>query len=288
MWTPLPVSAVRVLPSPVFISEMLPMCSAAPPMTCTSKCRWPMVRRAASRTVANASGSSESSDSPSAYRSLYSSVSARSSASLSALMSSSMELTWSAIRLSLRRVLPSPARRTLSMMAGTCCRAPRGSSGSRPGRGRTGSTVLIAMVGETAACAESAQLPPTGGGDYPPGPGPRHNDRYSGRCVRGAARMADQAGSQIVSGTAVPAGGEAAPDVLARAQPGTLSDPGHEHAAFHGRPVSWGAVSIIVAGFLLGDLSLVFTFWTFFWVGGGVVVLGALLAAGTNMFEDWY
>ena len=100
--------------------------------------------------------------------------------------------------------------------------------------------------------------------------------------------MADQAGSQIVTGAAVPAGGEADPDALARAQPGTLSDPGYEHAAFHGRPVSWVAVSIIIAGFLLGGLSLVFTFWTGFWVGVGVVVVGALLAAGTNMFEDWY
>jgi hypothetical protein len=100
--------------------------------------------------------------------------------------------------------------------------------------------------------------------------------------------MADQAGSQIVTGAAVPAGGEADPDALARAQPGTLSDPGHEHAAFHGRPVSWVAVCIIIAGFLLGGLSLVFAFWTGFWVGVGVVVVGALLAAGTNMFEDWY
>jgi hypothetical protein len=99
--------------------------------------------------------------------------------------------------------------------------------------------------------------------------------------------MADQAGSQIVTGSTVPAGGGADPGV-ARTEPGALPDPGHQHASFHGRPVSWVAVSIIVAGFLLGGLSLVFTFWTGFWVGVGVVVLGALLAAGTNMFEDWY
>ena len=48
--TPLPESALRydgsvatrVLPSPVFISAMLPRCSAAPPMTWTSKGRMPM------------------------------------------------------------------------------------------------------------------------------------------------------------------------------------------------------------------------------------------------------
>jgi hypothetical protein len=100
--------------------------------------------------------------------------------------------------------------------------------------------------------------------------------------------MAEQAGSQIVTGTAVPAGGEADPDALARAEPGTLSDPGHQHAAFHGRPVSWVAVSIVIAGFLCGGLSLVFTAWLTFWVGAGLVVVGALLAAANDMFEDWY
>ena len=63
--TPRPASALRydgsvatsVLPSPVFISATQPRCSAAPPMSCTSKWRWPSTRRPASRTVANASGS---------------------------------------------------------------------------------------------------------------------------------------------------------------------------------------------------------------------------------------
>jgi hypothetical protein len=48
------------------------------------------------------------------------------------------------------------------------------------------------------------------------------------------------------------------------------------------------AVSIIIAGFLCGGLSLVFTAWMPFWVGVGLVVVGALLATGTDMFEDWY
>lgn len=100
--------------------------------------------------------------------------------------------------------------------------------------------------------------------------------------------MADQAGWQIVTGTTVPAGGESDPGALARAQPGTLPDSGHQDAGFHGRPVSWVAVSIVIAGFLCGGLSLVFTAWTTFWVGAGLVVAGALLAAGTDMFEDWY
>jgi hypothetical protein len=100
--------------------------------------------------------------------------------------------------------------------------------------------------------------------------------------------MANQSGSQIVTGTSVPATGEADPDGLARSEPGTLPELSHEHAAYHGRPVSWVAVSIIIAGFLCGGLSLVFTAWTTFWIGGGIVVVGALLAMATNMFEDWY
>jgi hypothetical protein len=52
--------------------------------------------------------------------------------------------------------------------------------------------------------------------------------------------------------------------------------------------VSWAAVVVIIAGFLCGGLSLVFTAWTTFWVGAGLVAVGALLAMATDMFEDWY
>ena len=54
----------RVLPSPVFISAIQPKCRAAPPISWTSKWRWPMVRLAASRTVAKASTSRSLSSSP--------------------------------------------------------------------------------------------------------------------------------------------------------------------------------------------------------------------------------
>ena len=56
--------ATSVLPSPVFISAIMPRLSTMPPMSCTSKWRMPSARTAASRTTANASGSRSSSDSP--------------------------------------------------------------------------------------------------------------------------------------------------------------------------------------------------------------------------------
>ena len=61
---------------------------------------------------------------------------------------------------------------------------------------------------------------------------------------------------------------------------------------FHGRRVSWVAVSVIMAGFLIGGLSLVFghhgPIWWLFWTGSAVAVLGLLMTIATNTFEDWY
>ncbi len=53
--------------------------------------------------------------------------------------------------------------------------------------------------------------------------------------------------------------------------------------------MSWVAVSIIMVGFLVGGLALVFgPTWWLFWTGLGLAVVGGLLAASTNIFEDWY
>jgi len=58
---------------------------------------------------------------------------------------------------------------------------------------------------------------------------------------------------------------------------------------FHGRAVSWVAISIIVAGFVTGGLGLVIgPAWAAFWVGVGLVVVGGLLALATNISDDWY
>jgi hypothetical protein len=64
------------------------------------------------------------------------------------------------------------------------------------------------------------------------------------------------------------------------------------HPPFHGRTVSWVAVSIIMLGFLIGGLALIIGHhgptWWLFWAGVGVSVLGFLITFATNTFQDWY
>ncbi len=106
--------------------------------------------------------------------------------------------------------------------------------------------------------------------------------------------MADQRGTgQMETGTAeggtlgtgmVSGGGqdEAALSLDAPGSPGN-------YEPYHGRTVSWVAVSVIMAGFLAGGLALVFgPTWWLFWSGGALAVIGALLALSTDIFEDWY
>ncbi len=68
---------------------------------------------------------------------------------------------------------------------------------------------------------------------------------------------------------------------------------GEPFPSYHGRPVSWVAVTIIVIGFVLGGLGLMIgghggPIWWLFWTGAGVAVLGILMSLVTNTFEDWY
>src|SRR5919204_1418607 len=131
MCTPLPVSALRyagsvatrVLPSPVAISAIVPLCSTMPPMSWTSKCRMLSVRRAASRHTANASGSTSSISPPSARPLRSSSVLPRRAASSRAWMAGSSALisaTTGIIRLTSRSCLvPKIFLRTASIIAGT-------------------------------------------------------------------------------------------------------------------------------------------------------------------------
>ncbi len=99
--------------------------------------------------------------------------------------------------------------------------------------------------------------------------------------------MADQVGTDIKSG--------AQPDDGALSRPaerGTVTASGAQpgyYEPFHGRPVSWVAVSIIMVGFVVGGLALIFgPIWWLFWTAIGVVVVGGLIALSTDIFEDWY
>jgi hypothetical protein len=59
--------------------------------------------------------------------------------------------------------------------------------------------------------------------------------------------------------------------------------------SFHGRTVSWVAVSLIMVAFLVGGFALIFgPTWWLFWASLGLAVIGLLLAMGTGIFEDWY
>jgi hypothetical protein len=54
-----------------------------------------------------------------------------------------------------------------------------------------------------------------------------------------------------------------------------------------GRPSSWIAVAVVVAGFVLGGVGLVTgPSWTLFWIGVGVVVVGGLALVLVGAFSD--
>jgi hypothetical protein len=109
--------------------------------------------------------------------------------------------------------------------------------------------------------------------------------------------MANQVDPATIGGaSAAVAGGQDASVVYgegagAVASPTNVAQLG-PYPPFHGRTISWVAVSIIMVGFLVGGLALVFgnngPLWWLFWTGIGISVLGLLATLATNTFEDWY
>ena len=98
--------------------------------------------------------------------------------------------------------------------------------------------------------------------------------------------------NQVEPGTVGSAAAEPGPAGLAQrtAQvPQAPETPVSYPPPFHGRAVSWVAVSIIMIAFLIGGLALVFgPIWWLFYASVGLAVVGGLLALATNIFEDWY
>jgi hypothetical protein len=65
--------------------------------------------------------------------------------------------------------------------------------------------------------------------------------------------------------------------------------PPYEHEAHHGSPASWVAVSIIIAGFIIGGLSLpIGPTWWLFWTGAAIVVIGGIFALSVHILDEWY
>lgn len=100
--------------------------------------------------------------------------------------------------------------------------------------------------------------------------------------------MTEQPGSGAPSGGTVSA---VAPESIGPAP--EESPLGHAaalaHESFHGRPVSWIAVAIIVIGFLIGGLAFASPpTWWLVYTGGGIALLGFIVAGVARMNEDWY
>jgi hypothetical protein len=63
----------------------------------------------------------------------------------------------------------------------------------------------------------------------------------------------------------------------------------HVHEAHHGRPASWVTTAIVIIGFVIGGIALpIGPSWVLFWIGAGIVVLGAIVGAAVHIFDDWY
>ena len=61
------------------------------------------------------------------------------------------------------------------------------------------------------------------------------------------------------------------------------------HEEYHGRPVSWVAVTLIIVGFIIGGIALpIGPTWVLFWIGAAIVVVGAIFAASIKIMDDWY
>jgi len=91
--------------------------------------------------------------------------------------------------------------------------------------------------------------------------------------------------------------------VADQAAPGTMAEagntgargldsqigPSYHHEHYSGRPASWVAVSIIIAGFAVGGIALpVGPIWWLFWLGTGIAVVGGIFAASVHILDDWY
>ena len=99
---------------------------------------------------------------------------------------------------------------------------------------------------------------------------------------------------QPVSGMVAGAAGSTVAQAPATVGPAPGESPaGHAAAladeSFHGRPVSWVAVTIITIGFIIGGFAMVPTpTWWLFWTAVAIAVVGLGIGALAKVTEDWY
>ena len=102
--------------------------------------------------------------------------------------------------------------------------------------------------------------------------------------------MTEQPGSGMLAGATRATVGQA-PETAGPAP--EESPAGHAvalaHESFHGRPVSWVAVTVIVIGFIIGGFAMVPTpTWWLFWTAAGIAAVGLGIGALARVTEDWY
>jgi hypothetical protein len=100
--------------------------------------------------------------------------------------------------------------------------------------------------------------------------------------------MTEQPGSGTLSGNPV---STVAPESVGPAP--EESPLGHAaalaHESFHGRPMSWVAVAITVIGFVIGGIAFSSPpTWWLVYTGGGIALLGFIVAGFARTTEDWY
>jgi hypothetical protein len=103
----------------------------------------------------------------------------------------------------------------------------------------------------------------------------------------GAVTPAASSATAVSAGASAVAGGAGGEEIVPFVSqvPGT---PVH-FPSFHGRAISWFAVSLIMVAFVIGGLALVFgPTWWLFWASVGLAGLGALLSLAVGIFDDWY